>query len=111
MQTPLRSAPKAVLNEGLLADVYRSTPENARVISMTLTPIEQAKLALFCNSKAHLRAHGRAIATACAEAMLFQVGDTAGLMLARQAKLLPDTWGTTQRATRGISLAGRRHLS
>ena len=61
---------------------------------MLLTMPERAALALSCNARAHLRAQGRAIASACSLASLVKEVGQAGLSLFNQVEAGADTWGT-----------------
>lgn len=89
--------PSSKISDEFLAKLYRSTPAEARTLALTLFAPDRARLAIFCNAKAHLRAHGRAIASVCTEASLLDVGGLAGTMLLRQINLEPDSWGGTAR--------------
>ncbi len=74
---------------------------------MLLTMTERAALALFCNARTHLRAQGRAIASACSLASLAKEGGQAGVTLFDQAEAAADTWGAPVReGKRPVSLAG-----
>ena len=95
-----------VISEALIARLCRATPIQALALSLELSAPERAKLAVFCNARAHLRSQGRAIASACTEASLLREAGQAGLILLQQATVGPDTWGLTSRPTaRGISLS------
>jgi hypothetical protein len=97
---------RAQVQEALFAQVCRSTPEEARTISLLLGVSERAALALFCNARAHLREHGRAIASACTKESLSMEGGLAGLVLFGQIEAGAETWGTATRPEkRSVSLA------
>lgn len=107
--TIAHSAPTLSITDALLAKVCRATPDEAHNLSLSLSMADRAKLAIFCNAKSHLRSHGRAIASACTEASLVEVGGLAGEELLRQAALRPDTWGEGQvTLKKQVSLAGLR---
>jgi hypothetical protein len=78
-------ADTAVLTDQFLAALYRSTPDEARDLSLQLPLPMRAQLALFCNARLHLRPIGRAIATACTEASLINEAGAAGRTLFAQA--------------------------
>jgi hypothetical protein len=97
---------RAQVQEELFGQVCRSTPDEARNISLLLQVSERAALALFCNARAHLREHGRAIASACTKESLSMEGGLAGLVLFGQIEAGAETWGTAMRPEkRGVSLA------
>ena len=91
----------------LFAQICRATPEEARNISKALPMPERAVMALACNARTHLRAQGRAIASACTLTSLVTEGGQAGLMLFNQIEATADTWGAPLReGKRRVSLAG-----
>lgn len=95
-----------VISEALIAKLCRATPIEALALSLELSALERAKLAVFCNARTHLRSQGRAIASACTEASLLQEAGQAGFVLLQQTRVGPDTWGSTSRASaREISLS------
>ncbi len=95
---------RAATIDALFAQICRATPQEARDLSMLLTMKERAALALFCNARTHLRAQGRAIASACS---LAKEGGQAGVTLFDQAEVAADTWGASVReGKRPVSLAG-----
>ncbi len=99
--------PRVTTTEALFAQICRATPKEARDLSMLLTMVERAALALSCNTRTHLRAQGRAIASACSLASLVEEGGQAGLSLFDQAEAAADTWGAPVReGRRPVSLAG-----
>ena len=103
------SVPQAI-TDALLARICRATPNEARDLALSLSAVDRAKLAIFCNARTHLRSHGRAIAGACTEASLAEVGGHAGLELLRQVALRPDTFGAPSTTfKKPISLAGAHH--
>ncbi len=57
------AAAGAALSDAFLGKIYRATSDEARRLFLALDEADRARLALFCNGKAHLRGHGRAIAT------------------------------------------------
>ena len=93
---------------GDLALIERRREDRNRLgLSLVLTMPERAALALSCNARTHLRAQGRAIASACSSASLVKEGGQAGLALFNQAESADDTWGAPVRAgKRSVSLAG-----
>lgn len=98
---------RVAITDALFAQICRATPQEARDLSMLLTMEESAALALSCNARTHLRAQGRAIASACSLASLVKEGGQAGLSLFDQAGAEADTWGAIMReGKRPVSLAG-----
>ena len=101
------SAARVVTSDMLFAQICRATPEEARSLSMTLPMPERAVVALACNARTHLRAQGRAIASACTLTSLVIEGGQAGLTLFNQIETETDTWGgPVQESKRRVSLAG-----
>ncbi len=97
---------RAPVFETLFGQICRATPQEARDVSLLLTASERAALALFCNARAHLREHGRAIASACSRESLLMEGGQAGLVLFAQIDAGAETWGTAGRPEkRRVSLA------
>ncbi|WP_131196019.1 hypothetical protein [Lichenihabitans psoromatis] len=95
------------ISDALFAQICRSTPSQSRELSLGFSAQERARLALFCNSRAHLRESGREIAGTCTEASLTREGGQAGLVLFQQARSGPETWGLAPRQnSRRVSLAG-----
>lgn len=100
-------AARVVPTDVLFAQICRATPEEARSLSMALPLPERAAVALACNARTHLRAQGRAIASACTLTSLVTEGGQAGLMLFNQIEAATDTWGAPVReGKRRVSLAG-----
>ncbi len=98
---------RASTAETLFAQICRATPQEALDLSMLLTMPERAALALSCNARTHLRAKGRAIASACSLSSLVKEGGQAGLSLFNQVEAGADTWGTSGGSNkRHVSLAG-----
>ena len=96
----------ADVTERLFGLVCRSTPEEAQSLCATLPEGERARLALFCNARAHVRAVGRAIASTCSKAALVREGGYAGLVLYDQIESGPEKWGlVTRAASKPISLS------
>ncbi len=99
---------RAAIIDTLFGQICRATPLEARELSMLLTVMERAEMALFCYSRSHLREQGRSIATACVPGSLVKVGGAAGQALAAQADVGEDSPGTVARpGKRAVSLAGR----
>ncbi len=92
------------VSEALFAQICRASPEEARTLSLLLSPVERAQLALFCNARSHLRDRGRAIAEVCSEDSLRLEGGYAGMVLFAQAKSGPETWGVITRQGRSAYL-------
>ena len=92
------------LSEALFAQICRASPDEARTLSLLLSPSERAKLALFCNARTHLRDRGRAIAEVCTEHSLLLEGGHAGVVLFDQAKSGPETWDVVARPQRSAFL-------
>lgn len=100
-----------MLSDSFLGTIYRASSDEARRLSLTLTETDRARLAIFCNGKAHLREHGRAIATACTPESLIQQGGTAGRILIDQAGAAPDKYGAVTYTEKQISLGGGTWLN
>ena len=96
---------RVATTDTLFAQICRTTPKEALDLSMLLTMPERAALALSCNARAHMRAQGRAIASACSLASLVKEGGQPGLSLFNQVEAGADTWGTT------IAASGKRRVS
>ncbi len=95
------------VSNDLFAKICRAAPKEARDLAMGLPSPSRARLALFCNARAHLREVGREIAGTCSQASLVLEGGQAGLVLFDQVKAGPETWGVPPRHnTRRVSLAG-----
>ncbi len=100
-------ADRTATTDSLFAQICRATPQEARELSLLLTMSERAALALSCNSRTHLRAQGRAIASACSLASLVDEGGQMGLSLFHQVEAGADTWGAGfASGKRRVSLAG-----
>ena len=99
------------LSDAFLGTIYRATAEEARRLSLSLTEADRARLAMFCNARAHLREHGRAIATACTPDSLTREGGHAGRMLLDQANAAPDKWGAATHTEKRVSLGGGTWLN
>ena len=98
----------AALSDTFLGKIYRATSDEARRLSLALDEADRARLALFCNGKAHLRGHGRAIATACTLESLISEAGQAGRILFDQAGVAPDKWGVVAHLPKQISLGGAK---
>jgi hypothetical protein len=95
------------IDEEAFCAIWRGTPANARQLASCLTEEKRALLAFFCNSRAHLREHGREIAKGCDRSILIQIGGAAGQLLADQIGSGPESWGLPPNRTPGrVSLAG-----
>ena len=104
-ETPIPD--RAAIIETMFAQICKSSPEEARKLSLLLTGPERADMALFCYARTHLREQGRAIAAACDPANLLNAGGAAGVALLQQAGAAGDTWGAVARPERRrVSLAG-----
>lgn len=99
------------LSDTFLGTIYRASSDEARRLSLTLTEVDRAKLAIFCNGKAHLREHGRAIATACTPESLVQIGGVAGRILLDQAGAAPDKYRAATHTEKRINLGGGTWLN
>jgi hypothetical protein len=94
------------IDEEAFCAIWRGTPVNARHLASCLTEEKQALLALFCNSRSHLREHGREIAKGCDRGILVQIGGAAGQLLAEQINAGPENWGLPPNRMPGrVSLA------
>ena len=100
-------AQRAAALGALFRQICRATAEEARDLSMALAVRERARLALYCNTRIHLRDQGRAIAGACSRDDLIAEGGQAGSVLFDQIGFGRDTWGAVMRSEKPrISLAG-----
>ena len=99
------------LSDTFLGTIYRATAGEARRLSLGLTEADRARLAMFCNARAHLREHGRAIATACTPDSLTREGGYAGRMLLEQSSATPDKWGAATHTEKRVSLGGGSWLN
>ncbi len=88
---------QSTISQALFARICRATPEEARNVAMTLPGDIRARLALFCNARAHLRVIGRAIAGTCTLNQLVSEGGQAGIVLHGQVDAGPDTFGDVAR--------------
>lgn len=95
------------VDEALFGQICRATSDQARDLALGLPELQRAHLAMFCNARAHLREHGRAIAGACDPAHLARIGAVAGQVLAAQVTAGPQSFGMPPKWTRQVSLAGR----
>ena len=93
--------------EALFGMVCRSTLNEARELCERLPEVTRARLAIFCNARAHLRDVGRAIASACSQDILVAEGGYAGAVLFKQIREEPDQWSAgIKHPAKRITLAG-----
>ena len=83
--TPLQPDPCPVPDR-LLGELYSSPQRDVAEALTTMPSLQRARLALFCNRRAHLFEMGLSIAATCSEADLTHEGATVGAMLFRQSR-------------------------
>ena len=83
----------------LFAALCSAKETDAHILVADLPEADRARLALFCNSRSHLRGVGRAIAYTCSLSALTLEGGTAGQFLFEQA-------GQDRPSKKRISLGG-----
>src|SRR5215218_1554892 len=83
--TPLQPEPCPV-PERLLGQLYSSPRRDLAEALTTMPGLQRARLALFCNRRAHLHEMGLSIAATCSEADLAHEGAAVGAMLFRQSR-------------------------
>lgn len=69
------------ITEALIARIIRSKPEEVAALVAGLPETARAQVAIFCNARAHLRVHGRAIAATCSLAGLSWAGGPAAVAM------------------------------
>ena len=72
--------------ERLLGQLYSSPRRDLAEALTTMPGLQRARLALFCNRRAHLHEMGLSIAATCSEADLTHEGAAVGAMLFRQSR-------------------------
>src|SRR3954470_16320190 len=82
---PLQPEPCPV-PEQLLGELYSSPKRDLAEALITMPGLQRARLALFCNKRAHLHEMGLSIAATCSEADLEHEGGQVGAMLFRQSR-------------------------
>lgn len=73
------------VSEALFAKLLRSAPHEVPAVVEALSETTRARLALFCNARAHLRDISFTIARTCSETVLMREGAQAGVSLLAQA--------------------------
>ncbi len=74
------------VSEALFTLLIRSMPQQARDLTSGMSDGQRARLALFCNARAHLREMGHVLAKTCSEEGLVREGGQAGRSLFAQAR-------------------------
>ena len=74
------------VSEALFARLIRADAGAVRDLVAALPEGARARLALFCNARAHFRDLGHTIADTCSEVVLMREGGQAGLFLADRNK-------------------------
>ncbi len=69
-----------------LGRMYRGGERELSETLRSLPELQRARLAVFCNSRSHMRALGLRIAAACDERVLIQVAGAAGSILFTQSR-------------------------
>lgn len=93
--------------EALFGLICRSNLAETRELCLSLPEPIRARLAIFCNARAHLREVGRVIASTCSQEILTSEGGYAGAVLFRQLKEEPDAWsGGAKAPAKRVTLAG-----
>ena len=80
----MRRAPSTDVSsiyDALIARVIQASPPDVAVLVEGVPESTRAQLAIFCNARAHLREHGRAIAATCSRFSLASAGGLAGAHL------------------------------
>ena len=83
--TPLQPDP-CPIPDRLLGQLYSSPQRDVAEALTTMPSLQRARLALFCNRRAHLHEMGLSIAATCSEADLTHEGAAVGAMLFRQSR-------------------------
>jgi hypothetical protein len=83
--TPLQPEPCPVPDE-VLGQLYASPQHNLAEAVSTMPGLQRARLALFCNRRAHLQDLGVSLAATCSEADLLHEGGQMGAMLFSQSR-------------------------
>lgn len=98
--------------EPLFGLLCKSSLNEARDLCLILPEATRAKLAMFCNARAHLREVGRAIASTCSHDMLVAEGGYAGAVLFGQITAEPDGGSAAgKQPAKRVTLAGHRSWS
>src|SRR3954451_5536695 len=82
---PLQPEPCPVPDQ-LLGELYSSPKRDLAEALITMPGLQRARLALFCNRRAHLHEMGLSIAATCSKADLLHEGGQVGAMLFRQSR-------------------------
>lgn len=69
-----------------LARLYRAEPAEIAAVVGAMSPVDAARLALFCYGRAHLRDVGLRIAAGCDPRALIQIAGVMGSVLAEQSR-------------------------
>jgi hypothetical protein len=83
--TPLQPEPCPVPDD-VLGQLYSSPQHNLAEAVSTMPGLQRARLALFCNRRAHLQDLGLSLAATCSEADLVHEGGQMGTMLFSQSR-------------------------
>jgi hypothetical protein len=77
------------VDDSLLGDLYRASPEKLHDLLGTISPGVRAALALYCHKRAHLTELSVAIASTCELADMVSVGGMAGRALFAKSRAAP----------------------
>ena len=83
--TPLQPEPCPVPDD-VLGQLYSSPHHHLAEAVSTMPGLQRARLALFCNRRAHLQDLGLSLAATCSEADLADEGGQMGVMLFSQSR-------------------------
>jgi hypothetical protein len=97
--------------EALFAQIIGCAPQEVAPLVGALSEPARARLALFCNARAHLRQIGHAIADTCSEGALLREGGQAGAFLFDRSTRELDRPHQFTRVARRVSLAEGKRLT
>jgi hypothetical protein len=94
------------VKDSFLAELYRSTPAEARDLCLPLPEQIRASLALYCSARVHLRELARTIAATCAPSSLMREGRESGRVLWEEATRQRTEPPEFRHLKKGVTLAG-----
>lgn len=74
------------VSDGVMGEVYRSSPQHIRELVETIPPFTRALLAMYCRGHDHLASMGLTIAMTCDKGDLIEAGGERGAALFDQAR-------------------------
>lgn len=83
---PLQQEARFLAPDHTFAWLYSSPKHDLAEILSKIPGLQRARLAMFCNARAHLREMGLAIAATCEEADLVEVAGRPGTLLHTQSR-------------------------